>query len=164
MKSPIWILACWAVFAAWPAAGSEPGAAPVYVFEFEHGDLEGCVIETNYYGADVAMPKPKGKITFPFFEPSGTYNVEIRYMDEWDGASFAWVTIGGKEVGSWKFDRTAAYTNEVNGTLEQPNEWQVHTLRDVRIDQGDTVEVRLKKMEGENARVDRITFTATPDQ
>lgn len=45
-----------------------------------------------------------GTASTPFLGPDGFYKIRVKYWDEGDGVSTAWVTVGGRQLGKWSFD------------------------------------------------------------
>jgi len=45
-----------------------------------------------------------GTASTPFLGPDGFYKIRVKYWDEGDGVSTAWVSVGGRQLGKWSFD------------------------------------------------------------
>ena len=89
------------------------------------------------------VPSEIGTVRYTFDKASGYYDVDVRYIDEDDGAGLFELYRNSDLVGSWTADATS---------------WQyrVQTINDVPIHTGDVIKVVSRRHQDELGRVDYV--------
>ncbi|MES0826902.1 right-handed parallel beta-helix repeat-containing protein [Ruegeria sp. SCP11] len=121
-----------------PDSGSNAGDASSYRFEAEDFSL------TNGFSVNTLSPASGGQVirvkegqsgeaSTVFTGESGTYDLNIGYFDEADGASDLTVLVNGKAVHSWVWDQNlgSIYADEATATEL--------TIENVQINSGDVI-------------------------
>jgi hypothetical protein len=92
----------------------------------------------------------KGKATYTFNEPSGTYDIRITYFDEAEGKSQIKLFVAGRERADFKLDKDTDC-------------WRWRMFKNIRVNKGDDITIAGKADQKERARLDYIEFIRNPD-
>ena len=89
------------------------------------------------------VPSEIGTIRYAFNKASGYYDIDVRYIDENDGAGLFELYRNSDLIGSWTADATTW-------------QWRVQTFNDVPIFTGDVIKVVSRRHQDELGRVDYV--------
>lgn len=137
----------------------DPTYAPIGLGTTEAETLDRSTFYLESYGnasggAWARLPGSRsGSLTGSFVGPDGTYDLTVRYRDEFDGASSFSLTINGSTVDSW-------VANDVSGSTSDVDRFVDRRISGLALDAGDTIVVSASSDRGEYARVDLLTVTA----
>ncbi len=124
--------------------------------EAEDLELRGFTDEAmgNASGGEVIRLKSgEGSASLNFGGASGTYTIDLAYIDENDGEGEIQVWVGGVHV------RTVELTQNDDGSGGYWSSISTIKLEDVQIDQGDQVVLKGFRDGGEYVRIDRLSFS-----
>jgi hypothetical protein len=125
-----------------------------YRVEAEDMALSNYAVESNGSASflnNVRVPTSgTGVASYTFGGASGTYDVQVNYFDENDGASAFSLYVGSTLVGSWTANRSLGSASAVQTDLVQK------TFAGVTIPSGSVVSVHGTFNSGEAARFDRL--------
>ncbi|MBD2462568.1 PD40 domain-containing protein [Oscillatoria sp. FACHB-1407] len=94
----------------------------------------------------------QGTATVDFTGMQGRYNIVVGYFDETDGVASASVSVEGQTVSSWQFSQSLGSSATSSGNLTS------HTIANVALAPGDTIQLRGIEHNGEHVRIDKLTF------
>jgi VCBS repeat-containing protein len=135
----------------------EPPPGPITV-EAESLTLAGYQVEGNGAasgGALIRLPLggTQGTATLQSFTgATGTYDLNVSYFDENDGASTFSVLVNGTVVGNWTANAPGP------DSLAGADDLKVQTLAGLSLHTGDTIAIRGTVDGNEFARVDKLAF------
>jgi WD40 repeat protein len=103
-------------------------------------------------GLKYGAANEQGKATFDFTGVQGKYNVVVGYFDETDGVASASLSVEGQPISSWNFDKN------LGSSLPTSQNRTTHTISNVLLAPGDTIQLSGVENDGEYVRVDKISF------
>ncbi|MEP3846679.1 MAG: hypothetical protein ABJM43_15195, partial [Paracoccaceae bacterium] len=109
-------------------------------------------------GELVKLTGSDGKLSTEFGAESGVYDLTISAQDESDGVSTLQVFVNGELQGTIKLDQDDDGRGSDNGGFSD------FTLDGLNISEGDNVEVRAWKDNGEFVRIDQLEFAQVEQQ
>ncbi|MDW3223545.1 MAG: SdrD B-like domain-containing protein [Paracoccaceae bacterium] len=144
-------------------AGEKPADDPwefnddtcTYTVEAESWDLNGFKVvhgDQASGGELVKLSGHDGKISTDFGGTDGVYNMTICAQDECDGNSKLMVYVNGELQQTIRLDQNTDGGGSDNGVFSEV------TLQGLEIAEGDTVEIRAWRDDGEFVRIDAIKF------
>ncbi|MEL6678882.1 MAG: DUF5060 domain-containing protein, partial [Pseudomonadota bacterium] len=136
--------------------GASSGTRVTGRVEVDQMTLQGFELEARAGASDGQVAKVSqsggtGTATYTFAEASGTYDITIGYLDEWDGAGTIELWVGGTRVGATTLD-------------ENDDLYRKGVFRDVEVTQGDEVQIISRADDGERGRIDYISFDGIADE
>jgi hypothetical protein len=96
----------------------------------------------------------RGVASIPFTGRSGSYDIQVDYLDETDGAAQLNLKVNDQSVDAWTLDKNLGNANPVEQTFTE------RTIKNVFLKEGDTLAIAGTSDGGEWARVDSLRLVA----